>query len=371
MGDLLKNMYSPRFISECADSLCRIYPAFQKELFAKKIMSNGWESKELKERVYHMSSVLYELLPENFEQTCKIFEQLINDVNKEQEGRYTFPYMFIPDYIEKYGINNYETSIKYIEFVTRFISCEFAVRPFILKYGNKMVNQMVIWSKHKDENVRRLSSEGIRPRLPWAMALTEFKKDPSPILPILENLKSDPSEFVRRSVANNLNDISKDNPQIVLEIVQGWKGLSKETDWIIKHGCRSLLKQGNQNILEHYGLNNKNIGLQGFKIEKSKIPMEGTLSFSFTILNKNKSPKNIRIEYAMYFKRLNGKYSKKVFKISEKEYAPNEKALIVRKHSFKVISTRKYYDGEQQLSIIINGQENKPIPFYLDKKQLI
>ena len=133
-------------------------------------------------------------------------------------------HMFIPDYIEVYGIDHFDLSMKAFETVTQFVSCEFAVRPFFIRYGNQMVNQMKIWSRHKNESVRRLSSEGSRPRLPWAMAIPALKKDPSPILPILENLKNDPSEDVRRSVANNINDIAKDHPDIVMKLGQRLEG---------------------------------------------------------------------------------------------------------------------------------------------------
>jgi 3-methyladenine DNA glycosylase AlkC len=152
-------------------------------------------------------------------------------------------YIFLPDYIEQYGLEDFESSVKAIENVTRFVSCEFAVRPFILKYGGTMMKKMRTWSLHKSYHVRRLSSEGSRPRLPWAISIPELKKDPSPILPILENLKNDPSEWVRRSVANNLNDIAKDHPGLVIELARKWKGISRETDAIIKHGSRTLLKK--------------------------------------------------------------------------------------------------------------------------------
>ena len=140
--------------------------------------------------------------------------------------------------------------MKAIEFITQFITCEFAVRPFLLKYGDKMMNQMRAWSLHKSHKVRRLASEGSRPRLPWAMAIPALKKNPMPVLTILENLKNDPSESVRRSVANNLNDISKDRPGMVLKIANAWKGQNKETDAIVRHGCRTLLKHGHPEVLD-------------------------------------------------------------------------------------------------------------------------
>ncbi len=120
-------------------------------------------------------------------------------------------------------------------------------------YPDEMLSQMISWSKHENNKVRRLASEGSRPRLPWAMALPSYKNDPSPILPILENLKEDSCEVVRRSVANNLNDIAKDNPDTVIDISKQWKGKSKETDALVKHACRTLLKQGELQILKLFG----------------------------------------------------------------------------------------------------------------------
>lgn len=266
-------------------------------------------------------------------------------------------FMFLPDYIEIYGIDHYEVSIKVIEFITQFVSCEYAVRPFIIKYGEKMLNQMARWSLHKNHKVRRLASEGSRPRLPWAMGIPELKINPGPIIPILENLKDDPSESVRRSVSNNLNDIAKDHPELVIGIARKWKGLSKETDAVIKHGCRTLLKGGHTEILQHYGLDGKNISLTAFKIISSNIKIGESLEFNLSVINRHTSTQLVRLEYAVYYKRSNGQFGKKVFKISERMYEPGERADVHRKQRFILITTRKLYPGKHRLSIIINGQE--------------
>jgi hypothetical protein len=212
-----------------------------------------------------------------------------------------------------------------------------------------------------------LASEGSRPRLPWAMAIPFLKKDPASILPILENLKNDPSEYVRRSVANNLNDIAKDNPQIVLEIAIKWKDHSKETDAIIKHGCRTLLKQGHPEILSHYGLESTNIELSNFEIKTPVVKVGDYLQFHFHLNNKNTEPKTIRLEYAVHYKKAKGHLAKKVFKISEKIYQPNQLTKIERNQSFKLITTRVFHTGAHQLSIIINGTESEALEFDLIK----
>jgi 3-methyladenine DNA glycosylase AlkC len=277
--------------------------------------------------------------------------------------------MFFPDYIETYGINHFDISVKTIEQLTQFTSCEFAVRPFILQYGDKMIKQMLQWSQHKSHHVRRLASEGSRPRLPWAIALPELKKNPLPLLPILENLKQDNSEYVRRSVANNLNDIAKDNPAIVIQIAKKWKGISKETDAIIKHGCRTLLKKGHPEILKYYKLNDKaDIGISGFKIKNNKVKIGDYLNFSFSLQNMEHIKQNLRLEYAIYYLLQNGAHYKKVFKISERQLKPGEKLSVEKRHSFKIITTRKYYPGLHKLSVIVNGQELKTGKFELKKK---
>jgi 3-methyladenine DNA glycosylase AlkC len=229
-----------------------------------------------------------------------------------------------------------------------------------------MIQQMHKWSLHENHHVRRLSSEGSRPRLPWAIALPVLKKNPQPILPILENLKTDSSEYVRRSVANNLNDIAKDNPHIVISMVQKWRGISPETDAIIKHGCRTLLKQANPEILKYYGLNdNLNIKFSNFEIRTTQVKIGNDLLFSFTIHNKSGKVKKLRLEYAVYYLLNNGKHTKKVFKISERQFQADESVNIMRKQSFRIITTRKFYKGQHKLSIIINGQEQEILGFEL------
>jgi 3-methyladenine DNA glycosylase AlkC len=232
------------------------------------------------------------------------------------------------------------------------------VRPFIVKYPDEMMKQMLVWSKHTHWGVRRLASEGCRPRLPWAMALPNLKENPAPIFPILENLKNDPSRFVRLSVANNLNDIAKDHPQTVLDLAKRWKGESEEVDWIIKHGCRTLLKQGHPEVMELFGFDPvKGVCIENFQISSPEVKIGDSLEFSFNLLNNNDRKAGIRLEYGIYYQKANGTLAKKVHKISEKEYTGNSTTQITRKHSFRVVTTRKFHPGLHQVAVIINGNE--------------
>ncbi len=247
--------------------------------------------------------------------------------------------------------------MKAIELFTQYSTGEFAVRPFFLRYESQMTQQMLQWSTHENYHVRRLSSEGSRPRLPWGVALKKFKLDPSPIFPILENLKNDESEYVRKSVANNLNDILKDNPDIVLQTCKRWQGASKNTDWIVKHGLRTLLKKGDARALDIIGVNqNLKISIANFTIDH-EVKIGQDLHFSFELISRESKATEVRMEYIVEYLKANGSHSPKTFKISERQLDPKESILIERKQSFLERTTRKHYPGIHALSIVINGNQ--------------
>ncbi len=363
---LLKDLYSPAFYKTLSNALAHVMPSFNRQRFISQIFTDDFTDKELKARMRHTTVVLRDFMPPDFGKAVKVLEKLIIQIRKDGQADDGLPYIFIPDYIEINGIDEFDVSVAAIESITQFISCEFAVRPFLLRYGQGMISKMVEWSRHKNEKVRRLASEGSRPRLPWGMAIPALKKDPRPLLPILENLKNDPSESVRRSVANSLNDIAKDHPDLVISLARKWKGISKETDAIIKHGSRTLLKQAHAEILGHYGLKSNKINIASFKIATPTVKLGSHLDFSFIVCNEDKKKQTIRLEYGVYYRKVNGQLTKKVFKISEKVYAAGARIPVVRKQSFRKITTRVFYPGKHQLSVIVNGEEKLVSPFEVE-----
>ena len=377
MAEPFKNMYNEQFFDKFTKDLRLVIDDFDACEFVSQIMDDEWEGREYKQRIMHITTILKKFLPADYrEAIAKILELLdyvkdtLPDFSKIDDKKFnllTLDYGAILDnYVEQYGLDDYETSMKAIEKITQFTSCEFSTHPFIIKYQDKMMEQMLVWSKHEHWGVRRLASEGCRPRLPWAMALPNLKENPAPILPILENLKNDPSRFVRLSVANNLNDISKDNPETVIDLVKRWKGESEEVEWVIKHGCRTLLKQGNPEVMKLFGFDSiKSISIEDFQISIPKVKIGGSLVFSFDLLNNNKAKTKIRLEYGVYYQKANGTLAKKVCKISEKEYAGNSVTRITRKHSFRVVTTRKFHLGLHQIALIINGNEFEKHDFEL------
>lgn len=332
-------------------------PGFDETTFLNLIYSPAFEHMELKARMKHTAEVLYKFIGPDYKQSLVLLIRLVESLKAHGFWQERLEMMFLSNYIELYGLDDLEASIEAMEIVTQYVSCEFAVRPFLIRYQDEMMAVMLRWTGHAHDRVRRLASEGCRPRLPWGLSVPALKKDPSAIIPILENLKNDPSESVRRSVANNLNDISKDHPGIMIEIARKWKGSNKETDAIIKHGCRTLLKQGHVDVLAAYGLNSNGVLLEEFIILTPEVKIGEALSFSFNISNTDSQSKLIRLEYAVYYLRANGQLSKKVFKISERIYQAGQREKILRNQSFRLITTRKFYVGSHQLSVIINGQE--------------
>lgn len=361
MAELLKNYYNPATIAVLVHQILKVYPEFESEKFQNSILGNEWESLELKQRMRKISTQIEAFLPFNYEKQIEILKLVAIHFNG-------FTAMLFPDFVEVFGLKHFEISIDALTHFTQYSSSEFAVRPFILQYPEKMYQQHLLWSKHKNYHVRRLASEGIRPRLPWAMAIPILKKNPAPILPILENLKNDESEYVRRSVANNLNDISKDHPEIVLEIAENWKGKSEATDKIIKHALRGLLKKGDAQALAIFGINQENhFEVSDFNVSKSNLKIGDFFHFEFKIKSNSKETQKLRLEYKIAFRKANGTLSKKVFQISEQQILPQAEIKVNKKHAFADLTTRKHYAGKHQIFVVANGIEIAEISFDLSE----
>ncbi len=359
MAELLKNIF---FTSESIDHLSKaikkVHPPFDEEKFKNCIYSGKWESLELKQKMRHVSTCLRHNLPDNYLQSLEIIERIAPEIKG-------FEAMTLPDFVEQYGLDHFDRSLAALALLTRFSSSEFAIRPYIIKNQRKVLDFMYQLTDSDHDWVRRFSSEGCRPRLPWAMALPGLQKDPSPILPILEKLKNDSSETVRRSVANNLNDISRDHPELVINLCRNWKGKSEDTDQLIKHALRTLLKKGKTKALRLFGYADPDqIKDVQIKLNRERIPIGGNTFFEATFENIDPVPVKLRLEYAISYRKSNGGLSKKVFQVAEKEYGPGRQQL-KRKLSFQDMTTRKHYPGEHFLSFIINGKEMAKSSFYL------
>jgi len=359
MAEIWKNKLNYDSIREFALIIKSAYKPFQVEKFLKSTIDETWEDLELMARGRKITMNLGKYMPEDYAQTIGIFDKIVAKCGG-------FFCILFPDFVEVFGQDEkyWDISINALERYTQYSSSEFAVRPFIIKHEKRMMAQMYAWSKHENEHVRRLSSEGCRPALPWGQALTKYKKDPAPILPILKQLKADPSLYVRKSVANNLNDISKTHPDLVTKLSKDWYGKNEHTNWIVKHGCRTLLKKGNQDALAIFGYQSEaSVGVDGFALGAASVSIGKEIAFSFTVTTKEAV--KTRLEYGIDYVKSNGKRNRKIFQISEISLKGNEKKAYTKKHSFEDLSTRKHYPGTHSITLIVNGVERGTLDFEL------
>ncbi|ADM37045.1 conserved hypothetical protein [Bacillus spizizenii str. W23] len=354
MADL-KEIYNEKLISRLIHHIKASCPDFNQDSFEEQLLQEDWPELALKERMRRITVSLYETLPKRYNEALAI----LRDAAPHFKG---LSGILFPDYVEQYGLAHWEESIKALEYFTQYSTSEFAVRPFLLLDQEKMIAQLLKWSEHENEHVRRLASEGSRPRLPWGKSIPALKLDPSPVLPILEKLMQDESLYVRKSVANNLNDISKTHPHLLRKIADQWYGTHSDTDWIIKHAYRTLLKKGDKQALALFGYENADsIQLHDLTCQSSRIAIGKSLEFSFFIHSDR--DQKVRIEYAIDFVKARGQRHQKVFKITETNIRKNETKSYTKIQSFKDLTTRKHYKGIHTLSVIINGEVKDSLDF--------
>lgn len=348
MAEPFKEIYNRKFVKELGQKIAEVQTSVDDKKFVQAICRRDWKELELKQRLRRIAEGMGEFVPSSFPKAVQILRPVAEQFSGLQG-------MVFPDFVEVFGGEFWDESWEALEDFTIDSSSEFAVRPFILQDLKRGMKRMLEWSEHPNYHVRRLATEGCRPRLPWAIALPPLKEDPSLILPVLEKLKNDESDYVRKSVANNLNDISKDNPELTLKIAKKWIGKSDQTDKLIKHGLRTLLKKSDPTALDLFGVGDtKGVTFSNFKLKKKTVKVGDELFWEYQINVKSK--KYLRLEYVVHFLRKNGTHHKKVFKISERDFTKGEHSL-AKKHSFRVITTRTYYPGTYYVNMRINGKD--------------
>jgi len=366
MAAELRSFYSKDYIGFIADHLS--HHGVQKSNFLNDCFTSHWPDLSLKERATHLTSLLCHHLPKDPMEGIAILKQVLPAISAPTAQKYAdMLCLFVPDYVVQRRKDLTLDQVKdALEFFTHNgTTSELAVRPFIQDYSDDMMQWMQSLSHHKHPNVRRFSSEGCRPRLPWAMALPALKKNPTPILPILKNLAADESKFVQKSVANNLNDIAKDNVDVVLTFAETHIGNHSHTDWIIKHGTRTLLKAGTPRALALFGMGPVEIQNAALQLATDNLDLGGSQTFSFSGEINGPLPEKLRLEYAVDFAKANGKMSRKVFMV--KELVPSNRHISFTKtHKFVDYTTRKHYAGPHRISILVNGTEVASASFTLN-----
>lgn len=370
---LMKDALNGPAVERISQGIAAVYPAFDAASF-QRLALTGIEDLELKARVQHLIAALHQHLPKKYSETAEIFKKLPavwprGDANDALRGFAAWP---IIDYVAVHGLATPVLSLQVLEKLTPLFSAEFAIRPFLLSHQEQCFAFFEKWVAHKDAHVRRLVSEGCRPRLPWGLQLKPYVENPQPILPWLEALRRDESQYVRRSVANNLNDIGKDHPQLLLDICRRWQAEDQgASDWIIRHATRSLVKAGHPGVFGVLGYSAlPKVKIEKFALGNSRVTLGDALEFSLVLTSEQQSQKCV-IDFAVHYQKANGKTAPKVYKLKNIELQKNERLSLHKTISFKKISTRRHYPGEHVLAIHINGIEQVRKTFFVDEAALL
>lgn len=373
MPEALKHLFSAVVIKEMGAQLSIHDVNFDEDGFVEQATKN-LASLELKQRSDQICSALHTHLPNDFAKAGPILLNSLAPVTLNQntdsicqQGISGWPIMPLNTYVGLYGLAHFDLSMQLLKEMTKRFSSEFGIRYFLNSEPEKTLQTMLTWAQDDNYHVRRLASEGSRPRLPWAMQLPRFIADPKPIIALLCVLKDDPEEYVRRSVANSLNDIAKDHPELVADIASEWlKGASKYREKLVKHACRTLLKQGNQKALAAFGFAPVAIEDARLSVNKKVLSMGEGITFSLTLsAPTGTQARKLMIDYVIHHQKANGKTSPKVFKWKTITLQPNEAVALSKCHQFKPITTRVYHSGEHAIEVLVNGLAVAKVAFEL------
>lgn len=354
----LKSFYDRKVVAAIGRDLGVAHRGFAADAFVAECL-DGLEELELMGRAWHIAGVMQRRLPEDFAEAAEVVVRSLPAENASQEewGGSMDAFRFLPHvlFVSKFGLEHFEESMRALYELTKRFTSEFGVRAFFERYPEATHARFVEWAQDGNVHVRRLVSEGSRPRLPWASRLREFERDPGPVLQLLELLKDDQEIYVRRSVANNLNDIAKDHPEVAVAVCRRWAE-KKERLWIVRHALRSLVKRGHPGALEILGFGAEpKVRVENVVFEPERVEIGEKLRFTFDLVSRSKEEQTLLVDYAVHYVKANGGTAGKVFKISSVKLAAKGVVRLGASLSFREMTTRKHYPGVHRMEVLVNG----------------
>jgi len=359
MADQLKEMFNAAYFARLAKETEAVYPKFKRATFLKEVQ-HGNEARELNARMRHASHTLRAHLPTDFRKAVHVLKDLAPRMSKGYTA------LLYPDFVGQFGHDDPAFSLDALKYFTSFGSSEFAVREFFRREAKGTLKVMRGWAEDDNEHVRRLASEGSRPRLPWSFRLDAVLKEPKLTTPILERLRSDESLYVRKSVANHLNDFSKDHPEYMVELLRSWNLAHPHTAWIAKHASRTLIKAGDPAALALFAFDtNASLRVDDLQVSPKRLKLGDTMEISFTVVSEASRSQQLVIDYAIHYRKANGSTSRKVFKLKELELPAKASINLGKRQRIVDFSTRKHHAGEHRVEIMVNGRIMAPGTFHL------
>jgi len=346
----LKEIFNAERLQHIADEMSAVYPAFKAKAFLAHA-NHGLTEMSVMQRMARVAESLHAVLPLKYEDTLDVLRELAPRLNSG------FVSMCLPHYVASYGGHAFDTSMDALKYFTTFGSSEFAIRHFLRSDLERSLEKMHDWTRDENHHVRRLASEGSRPRLPWSFRLEAVQANPQLAAGILDRLKADESLYVRKSVANHLNDVTKVHPGWVLDTVEGWSLNNKHTAWIAKHALRSLIKQGDVRALTVIGAGAKaEVELLDVRVEPAVVRLGEAITLSFTVKSVVAHEQRLVIDYAIEYVKANGGVSRKVFKLKTLGLAGFGEEVVRRNQVIKDFTTRKHFAGRHGVQVMVNGE---------------
>ncbi|MDX6769178.1 MAG: DNA alkylation repair protein [Elusimicrobiota bacterium] len=359
MAETLKSRYGPEVPRRIASMLRAVHPRFPADAFLADAL-DGYEALELMPRGRKIAAALERHLPADYEEAVALLVASMGPKLGAAEGHGMSPFLYMPHsfFIAERGLDHFEASMNAQYELTQRFTAEFCVRPFLERHQDATLARLARWAEDPSEHVRRLVSEGTRPRLPWAPRLRAFQADPRPVLALLERLKDDPSLYVRRSVANNLNDVGKDHPAVLTAVARRWlEGASPERRWIVGHALRSALKRGEPGALAALGFGKaKSLRVKESSVTPARARIGGKIEVAFTVVNAGRVPARTLADFRIHFVKADGGTAPKVFKLKALELAPGARARLRKTVSLAQHTTRRHYPGIHRVEALLDGR---------------
>jgi 3-methyladenine DNA glycosylase AlkC len=375
MPEPFKNLINTHTVQDAGTHLARVWAGFDRRRF-EALALDGLEGLEFKARAHHVCAALEATLPEDFDRAAGILEASLGPPGAGDDlgalrttaaGLAGWIIWSMGEYVVRRGLPHPQRALAALHAMTQRFSAEFAIRPFIQAHPQLSFATLHTWLSDPSAHVRRLVSEGSRPRLPWGLQLKALIADPSPTLPLLQALQDDPSEYVRRSVANHLNDIAKDHPALLAQWLQRHlPDASPQRRALLKHASRTLIKRGDAPVLKAWGLGGRFNGEARLRIQPRRAAVGEAVTLALTLHSTASRAQPLVVDYLVHHVKANGSTSPKVFKGWSLTLPAGERLALSRKHSLKPVTTRRYFGGRHVVEVQVNGAVVTSDSFMLD-----
>jgi 3-methyladenine DNA glycosylase AlkC len=366
MAEPFKNLINADTVAAVATHVHRAWKGFDRSAFSQQGLT-GLDALELKARVMHLAQALVAHLPTDVDRAAGILEASLgpagvgddlSQLRTSGSGLAGWPVWPLTEAVALMAAQKHpERGLQALHAMTQRLTAEFAIRPFIIHHPDLSLATLTGWLSDPSAHVRRLVSEGSRPRLPWGLRLQALVQDPRPTLPLLAALQDDASAYVRRSVANHLNDIAKDHPDLIAQwLQQHLPDASPERQALLRHASRSLIKQGHAPVLAAWGIGAPLVGQASLSVSPGQVALGDAVLLGVQLTSTARKTQRLAIDYAVHHVKANGSTSPKVFKGWALELAPGEVRQLQKRHSMKLITTRRYFAGRHGVDLLVNGQ---------------